>query len=104
MKAKHDELAEALDGMFDDHHGELARMLLDQIAFLDERITPLIRPGRRAGRGDARRLGRRRRRDHRPRRRHRPGRRRAARRPGWRRSPASARTWPAPSSRKQAWT
>ena len=24
MKAKHDELVEALDGMFDDHHGELA--------------------------------------------------------------------------------
>ena len=41
MKAKHDDLVEALDGMFDDHHGELARMLLDQIAFLDERITQL---------------------------------------------------------------
>jgi transposase len=41
MKAKHDELAGALDGMFDDHHGELARMLLDQIAFLDERATQL---------------------------------------------------------------
>jgi transposase len=41
MKAKHDELVEALDGMFDDHHGELARMLLDQIAFLDERATQL---------------------------------------------------------------
>ena len=41
MKAKHDNLVEALDGMFDDHHGELARMLLDQIAFLDERITQL---------------------------------------------------------------
>jgi len=29
MKAKREELAEALDGMFDDHHGELAGMLLD---------------------------------------------------------------------------
>ena len=41
MRARHDELVEALDGMFDDHHGELARMLLDQVAFLDERITQL---------------------------------------------------------------
>jgi len=41
MKAKREELAEALDGMFDDHHGELAGMLLDQIAFLDQRIAAL---------------------------------------------------------------
>ena len=41
MKAKREELAEALDGMFDDHHGELAGMLLDQIGFLDERIKAL---------------------------------------------------------------
>jgi transposase len=41
MKAKHDALAEALTGMFDDHHGELARMLLDQIGFLDTRISQL---------------------------------------------------------------
>jgi transposase len=41
MRARHDDLVEALDGMFDDHHGELARMLLDQIAFLDERVTKL---------------------------------------------------------------
>src|SRR4029077_15555990 len=41
MKAKHDDLVEALDGMFDDHHGELARMLLDQIAFCDTRIGQL---------------------------------------------------------------
>jgi transposase len=41
MKARHDDLVEALDGMFDDHHGELARMLLDQIAFLDQRATQL---------------------------------------------------------------
>ena len=41
MKAKREELAEALVGMFDDHHGELAPVLLDQIAFLDERIKAL---------------------------------------------------------------
>ena len=41
MKANHDELAEALDGMFDDHHGELAALLLDQIASLDAKITQL---------------------------------------------------------------
>jgi len=41
MKAKHDDLVEALDGMFDAHHGELAGMLLDQIAFLDERVIQL---------------------------------------------------------------
>jgi transposase len=41
MRARHDDLVEALDGMFDDHHGELAQMLLDQIAFLDTRIAQL---------------------------------------------------------------
>jgi transposase len=41
MRAKHDDLAEALDGMFDDHHGELAGLLAEQIAFLDERIARL---------------------------------------------------------------
>jgi transposase len=41
MKAKHEELAEALDGMFDDHHGELASLLLDHIGFLDQRIKAL---------------------------------------------------------------
>ena len=41
MKAKHDELVEALDGMFDDHHGELAQLLLDQITALDGKITQL---------------------------------------------------------------
>jgi transposase len=41
MKAKHDDLVEALDGMFDDHHGELAGLLLEQIAFLDDRIAAL---------------------------------------------------------------
>ena len=41
MKARHDELVEALDGMFDDHHGELAGLLLDQIAVLDGKISQL---------------------------------------------------------------
>jgi transposase len=31
MRAKHAELVEALTGQFDDHHAELARILLDQI-------------------------------------------------------------------------
>ena len=41
MKAKHDNLVQALDGMFDDHHGELAQLLLDQVAVLDGRIAQL---------------------------------------------------------------
>jgi transposase len=41
MKAKHAALAEALAGLFENHHGELAQLLLDQIAFLDERISQL---------------------------------------------------------------
>jgi transposase len=41
MKAKRDDLIEALDGMFDDHHGELAGLLLDQIASLDAKIARL---------------------------------------------------------------
>jgi transposase len=41
MKAKHDALAEALAGLFTDHHAELAQLLLDQIAFLDTQITRL---------------------------------------------------------------
>ena len=41
MKAKHDDRVEALDGMFDDHHGELAALLLDQITALDAKITQL---------------------------------------------------------------
>jgi transposase len=41
MKAKHDDLVQALDGTFDDHHGELARLLLDQITFLDRKIAAL---------------------------------------------------------------
>ena len=46
MKARRGDLVEALDGMFDDHHGELAQMLLDQIAFLDGRISAADRPDR----------------------------------------------------------
>jgi transposase len=41
MKTKRDDLIEALDGMFDDHHGELAGLLLDQIASLDAKIARL---------------------------------------------------------------
>jgi transposase len=41
MKAKHDDLVEALAGLFDDHHGELAQILLDQAAFCDTRIAQL---------------------------------------------------------------
>jgi transposase len=41
MKAKHDALVQALDGMFTSHHGQLARILLDQIDFLDAKITQL---------------------------------------------------------------
>ena len=104
MKAKHDELVEALDGMFDDHHGELAALLLDQIAALDGKITQLTaRAADLAAAipaawginadgttGPEAALART------------PGRCLPWR--GWRRSPASARTWPAPSSPKWAWT
>jgi transposase len=38
MKAKNDSLVEALTGRFDAHHGELARMLLDQIDALTAQI------------------------------------------------------------------
>jgi transposase len=41
MRAKHGALVEALTGMFDDHHGELARIILDQTGFLDARISQL---------------------------------------------------------------
>jgi transposase len=41
MRAKHAALAEALTGMFDDHHGELARILLDQIDLHDRGIARL---------------------------------------------------------------
>ena len=41
MRAKHAALIEALTGRFDDHHGELARMLLDQIDALTRQIDTL---------------------------------------------------------------
>jgi transposase len=41
MRPKHDALVEALTGRFDDHHGELARMLLDQVDALTAKIERL---------------------------------------------------------------
>jgi transposase len=41
MKAKHAALVEALTGRFDDHHAELARMLLDQYDALTAQINRL---------------------------------------------------------------
>lgn len=41
MKAKRSELITALDGRFDDHHAELARMLLAQIDALSVQINTL---------------------------------------------------------------
>jgi transposase len=41
MRAKHDRLVAALTGKFDDHHAELARMLLDQIDALSAQIGML---------------------------------------------------------------
>ena len=66
MKAKRAALIEALTGKFDDHHAELARMLLDQIDALTAPDRHAHHPDRGADRGDPRRPGRRRRRHHRP--------------------------------------
>jgi transposase len=41
MRAKHDDLVEALTGAFDAHHGELARIMLDQIDALTRQIDQL---------------------------------------------------------------
>lgn len=41
MKVKHRALVEALTGRFDDHHGELARILLDQIDALATQVDQL---------------------------------------------------------------
>jgi transposase len=41
MRARHDRLVQALTGKFDDHHAELARMLLDQIDALSAQISKL---------------------------------------------------------------
>ena len=50
MRVKHAALVEALTGRFDEHHAELARMLLDQIDTLGEKIDAAHRPGRAARR------------------------------------------------------
>lgn len=42
MKAKRPALVEALSGRLDAHHGELARMMLDQIDTLTTRIDELL--------------------------------------------------------------
>jgi transposase len=41
MRTKHTELVAALNGRFDDHHGELARILLDQIDALTTQVDKL---------------------------------------------------------------
>jgi transposase len=41
MRPKHAALVEALNGRFDDHHAELARMLLDQVDALTDQILRL---------------------------------------------------------------
>lgn len=41
MRAKKDQLVEALAGRFSDHHGVVARQILDHIAFLDTSIASL---------------------------------------------------------------
>jgi transposase len=41
MRVKHADLVEALTGQFDDHHAELARLLLDQIDGLNRQIETL---------------------------------------------------------------
>jgi|SRR5262245_2813485 len=66
MRAKHAALTEALTGRFDDHHAELAQMLLDQIDALTAQIGRLTARTRGADRRDPRRSGSGRRRRHRP--------------------------------------
>jgi transposase len=41
MRVKHAALVQALDGRFDEHHAELARILLDQVNGLDRQIQRL---------------------------------------------------------------
>jgi hypothetical protein len=41
MKARHDQLVQALEGMFTGHHVELAQLLLDRARFCDQRIARL---------------------------------------------------------------
>ncbi len=54
MKPKQAALVEALTGRFDDHHAELAQMLLDQIDALDAEIGRLTPASTTAGRNGAR--------------------------------------------------
>jgi transposase len=60
MKAKRAALIEALTGRFDDHHAELARILLDQIDGLNTQIAALTSRIEDLIAGDPGRLGRRR--------------------------------------------
>jgi transposase len=96
MRAKRKELAEALDGRFEDHHAELARILLDQIDALtrqvnalDERISELIAQIPAAWGVDADGT---------------TGPRSCPRWPGWMRSPAAGSPPPPRSSPRSAWT
>jgi transposase len=41
LRGKRAQLTEALDGLFDSHHGVITQMLLGQVAFLDEQITQM---------------------------------------------------------------
>jgi transposase len=41
LRGKRAQLAAALDGLFDSHHGVIAQMLLGQVAFLDQQITQM---------------------------------------------------------------
>lgn len=50
MRPKRAALLEALTGRFDDHHAELARMLLDQVDALNSKIEAPYHPHRRADR------------------------------------------------------
>ena len=104
MKAKHAELVRALEGRFEDHHGQVITIWLAQIDFLDQQVTRLDMliseqlasmpeawgadpdgvTGPAAGTGT--------------------GAAALPAVPGWTRSPASPRNWPAPSSPRPAWT
>jgi transposase len=41
LRVKHAALIQAMTGRFDDHHGEIARMLLDQVDALDTQINKI---------------------------------------------------------------
>ena len=100
-ESPHDNLVEALDGMFNDHHRGSPPCCSTASPSWTPR-SPADRPDRRIRRGDPAGLGHRPRRHHRPRRRNRPRRRSPARPGAADPVPASARTWPAPSSPRPA--